>query len=195
MRSSLLAVFGVLSGLVLIIAAQLGAFQTDDTRVIPLNTTYATFTQEALKPTDGIVNSDDLDQVLGALREMPQQIAFCAGKDISAAVKNSAAAFSRPEDQSEVLRDGTNEPLWVAAYLGTDGSMPPAYQIRSIELTGKTLRVAYERDESPGRSCDLRAYLIWAPVGPIEAGVYTLELFDVANQQVTLSRTYSVTTK
>ena len=78
---------------------------------------------------------------------------------------------------------------------GSDGSIPPAYRVRTIELNGKTIRVAYERDESPVRSCDLRAYLVWAPVGQVEAGIYRLELFDVVAERVTLTTPWQVTVK
>jgi len=80
----------------------------------------------------------------------------------------------------------------LAAYLGSDGSTPPAYRVETIEVNGKTIRVAYERDESPARSADLLAYLVWVPVGRLEAGVYTLELFDVVAGNVTTSRPWHV---
>ena len=162
MRTTLIALLVVLSGLALIMVAQLGAFQAEETRVIPLNTAYATFNQEGLKSADEAVHNEGLAQALSAIREMPQQMVLCVGSDLTAAMKASAVSFAMAEGQFPSVGGSANDTLWVATYLGTDGSIPSAYQIRAIELKGKTLRVAYERVESPGRSCDLRAYMVWA---------------------------------
>jgi hypothetical protein len=191
MRTRLIVVVTILSVSGLILAAQLGAFEADEARTIPVNTAYATFQQDGLKSLDEAVDSD----VLSMIQEAPQQIVLCIGSDVAAAVKASAASFSMPEDPVPAVGGGANDTLWVAAYLGSEGSIPPAYRVRSIEVKGKTIRVAYERDDAPVRSCDLRAYMVWAPVGPGEAGAYTLELFDVVAERITLTRPWQVTVK
>ena len=191
-RTRLIAVLAVLSGLALLLVTELGALQAQQTRVIPLNTVYATFNQEGLKSADEAADNEGLVQAVSAIREMPEQIVLCVGSDVSAAMKSSAVGFSVTKDQAPIVAGSTSETLWVAAYLGTDGSIPAAYRIRAIELKGKILRVAYERDESPTRSCDLLAYMIWAPVGQVEAGAYTLELFDATAGTVTVTRTWQV---
>ena len=191
MRTRLIAVLAVLSVSGLILAAQLGAFEGDEMRIIPVDTAYASFTQEGLKSLDEPVDGD----VLSTTQEAPQQIVLCFGSDVAAAVKASGSSFSMSGEPVPNVVGGTNEILWVAAYLGSDGSIPLAYRVRAIEVKGKTIRVAYERDESPVRSCDLRAYMVWAPVGLVEAGVYTLELFDVGAGKVTLTRPWQVAVK
>ena len=191
MRNRLIAIFVVLSASGLILAAQLGAFEGDETRVIPVGSAYATFTQEGLKSLDEPVDND----VLSTIQEAPQQMVLCCGGDIGAAVKASAKSFSVAEEASPSIVGSANETLWVAAYLGSEGSIPPAYRLRDIEVKGKTIRVAYERDESPVRSCDLRPYMFWVPVGQVEAGIYTLELFDKVAERATLTRPWQVTVK
>jgi hypothetical protein len=179
----------------LILAAQLGAFQTDETRPIPLNTVYATFNQEGLKSVDTAAHREGLGEISSMLQEGSQQLVLCLGSDLAAAVKGSASSFSIPEESFATISGATTDTLWLVAYLGSDGSLPPAYQVRYIETTGKTIRVAYERDGSPVRSCDLRAYVVWVPLGRVEEGAYALELFDVAAQKVTLAKLWQVTVK
>jgi hypothetical protein len=161
--------------------------------LIPLDTVYSTFNQEGLKSLPE-VETDGLFQVLGAVRESPQQIVLCIGTDAASAVKGSELSFAMPEEAIPPVTGTTSEKtLWLAAYLGCDGSLPPAFRVSSIEVNGKTIRVMYERDASPVRSADLRSYLIWVPLGRLEEGVYTLELFDAAAERVTRSRSWQVT--
>jgi hypothetical protein len=195
MRTRLIAVFVVFSVLGLILAAQLGAFQTGEPRIIPLSTAYATFNQQGIKSADDATGGEDLAQVLSAIREAPPQIVLCVGTDMIAAVKSATPSFSVSGESVLVVAGSTSEKIWVAAYLGTDGSIPPAYRIHAVELRDKTIRIVYERDQSPARSCDLHAYLVWVPIGPIEAGSYTVELFDKAVDGVTATRRCDVTVK
>jgi hypothetical protein len=195
MRTRLIAAFVVLSVLGLGLAAHLGAFETEEARIIPLSTVYATFNQEGLKSADEAAGSEDLAQVLSAIREAPPQIILCVGTDIIAAVKSSTPSFSTPEESALSMVGVKSDTMWVAAYLGSDGSIPLAFRIQAVEVRDKTIRIAYERDESPGRSCDVRAYVVWAPVGPVEAGSYTLELFNMAPDSVTVTRPCQVTVK
>ena len=160
--------------------------------MIPLDTVYATFNQEGFKSLDLEVETNGLFQVLSAVRESPQQIILCVGSDVASAVIASELGFATPDEATPPVTGGTSDTLWLAAYLGSDGSVPSAFRLRAIEVNGKTIRVEYERDESPVRSADLRNYLIWVPLGRVEAGAYTLELFDTAAERVTRSRTLLV---
>jgi hypothetical protein len=173
-----------------------GAFVPATTgKGIPLDTAYATFNQEGIKSLDNAVDNDQLSQILGEVQGGPQRIVLCVGDDVAVAVKTASSSFSMPVEPLPAVTTATSDTIWLAVYLGSDGSMPSAYKVWAIEVTGKTIRVAYERDESPGRTCDLRAYLVWAPVGRVEAGVYTLEFFDVVAGNVTASRPWQVITK
>ena len=192
MRTQLTVFFVVLAVGGLILATQLGAFQTQETRDIPLDEAYASFNQEGIKSLNNTVDNEPLGQILGMVQEGPQRMALCVGNDIAAAVKTTVVGFSMPEDPVPAVTAATSDIVWLAAYLGSDGSMPPAYIVRSIEVTGKTIRVSYERDASPVRTADLRAYLIWAPIGRMDPGVYTLELFDLLAGDVTASRPWQV---
>lgn len=199
MRTQMTAVFVIIAAAGSVLAAQLGAFQGQEPRVIPLNTVYATFNQDGIKAFDGTVDNDDLRQMIDRIQAGPQRIVLCGGKDIAAAVKSAGMSFTMSDMSSSMADDpipavtiGTGDTVWLAAFLGSDGSIPPAYKVRAIEVTGRTIRVSYERDDSSGRTCDLCAYMIWAPVGRMEAGLYTLELFDTAAGEVTVTRPWNV---
>lgn len=193
MRTKMIAVLGVLTVFGVALAAQLGAFDREERRLIPLDAVYASFNQEGLKPLGPEVEADGLAEILGAVRESPQQIVLCVGTDVASALRGSELGFATPDEATPPVTARTSDTFWLAAYLGSDGSVPSAFRIRAIEVNGKTIRVEYERDESHVRSADLRNYLIWVPLGHVEAGAYTLELFDTAAERVTRSRTMLVT--
>jgi hypothetical protein len=157
MRTRLIAVVVVFSVLGLILAAQLGAFQTGVTRIVPLTTVYATFNQEGLKSADEATGNEDSAEILRAIREATPRIVVCVGPDVIAAVKSSTPTFALPEESILAMAGSPGNTMWVAAYLGTDGSKPSAYRIQAVEVRDKTIRITYERNESPERSCDLRA--------------------------------------
>lgn len=181
--------------LVVILATRLGAFQAQEPQVIGLDAAYASFNQEGITSVEKVVDCEQLGQISDAAQAGPPRIVLCVGSDVAAATHASTAGFAVPEGPMPVVTADTGDTLWIAVYLGRDGSMPPAYQVRAIAVTGKTLRVSYGHDAAPVRSCDLRDYLVWAPVGPVESGVYTLELFDVAAGDVTASRPWQVTVR
>ena len=87
------AVLAVVSIAALLLAVQLGAFEADDTRVIPLNDAYATFTQEGMRTAEEAAGNEAIDTVLDAIRESPPQMVLCVGTDIAAAVRSSAFSF------------------------------------------------------------------------------------------------------
>ncbi len=193
MRTQGMKLLAALTFLALVLAAQLGAFQTEPTIVMPLDTAYATFNQEGLRRLDNSVDTDGVLQVLSNNQESPQRIVLCVGNDIAAAVQASEVSFARADEPVPAISAAANDTLWLAAYLGSDGSLPSAFRLQAIEVTGKNVRVAYERDESPLRSADLRAYLIWVPLGRVAPGEYTLELFDAVTEDVTRASRWQVT--
>jgi len=175
----------------IVLAARLGAF-TEDMREIPLNTVYATFEQEPMRPADLAVPNEHFDPILAMVHDGMPRLALCEGPDIVAAVEATAVNFAMPDDLTPTVMAGMEDTIWLAAYLGSDGSLPSAYRILGVNVTGRTIRVSYEADDSPSRSCDLRAYLIWAPLSEMLPGDYTMELFDASNNRVTLSRTWNI---
>jgi hypothetical protein len=185
---------GVAAVLALVWAAHLAAFQPN-TYSVALDTAYATFQQPGLQALDKVVEHDDLGLLPSELSEVTQRMVLCVGADVSAAVRASAVGFALPDEEVPVVAGSSAESLWVAAYLGGDGSTPPAYQVRAIDVLGRTIRVSYERVEAATRSCDLLAYIVWAPVSYVEPAEYTLELFDAVANEVTYSRAWRITVR
>ena len=54
-----------------------------------------------------------------------------------------------------------------------------------------TIRLTYEVGQS--ENDDLHQYFAWAPLGDLEAGIYSLELIDASEAEVTLMRRVVVT--
>ena len=50
------------------------------------------------------------------------------------------------------------------------------------------MRINYESTKSEISTGDVHLYLLWAPIGKLAAGEYTLELYDTAAKKVTASR-------
>src|SRR5262249_19702029 len=120
-----------------IVSVRLGAFQPESKRVVPMNSVYATFMQEEVKSVDAIEDAGFVD-TMSVLREGAAQIVLCTGNDIAGAVKSSGESFRMPEEPAPSIVAGPSNQVWVAAYFGTDGSVPPAYDVRAVEITGKT---------------------------------------------------------
>lgn len=188
----LTAVLAALITGAVVLGAHLGAFENEPTRVIPLNSVYATFAQDNLRSAEGIIDQETLERVAKANRAVPRRIALCVGADATAAVRDSAKAFALPEMGIPSVDVDSSHTLWLAVYLGTEGTVPPAYRLESIEIRDRTIRVTYESDESGARSCDLHDYLLWAPLNRVESGLYTLELFDSGINEVAITREWQI---
>jgi hypothetical protein len=65
--------------------------------------------------------------------------------------------------------------------------MPPAFRVLSVEINGTKIRVNYESITRELSTGDEHPYLLWAPLGKLAAGEYTLELFDTATKKLTVT--------
>jgi hypothetical protein len=84
--------------------------------------------------------------------------------------------------------------VWVVAYLGRDSSS--RWSIKSVERTGNRIRVLYtDHYRDPGvlvRVGDDKPYMMWAPLGRLEPGKYTVELYETNDKEVNLTRLVKV---
>lgn len=85
-----------------------------------------------------------------------------------------------PDDNSEHTH------FWLVAHFGTTGSDPPAWLIQSAQRRGNALRLTYVGGQPETK--DMHHYFAWVPLGWVEPGTYTLELFDAEKKQATLRR-------
>jgi hypothetical protein len=130
-----------------------------------------------------------LEQFLREFQFGPSNVVIVRGKDFTEALTATRLAFlgGRSADQPV---DPEVEPksaeLWLVAFLGAAGSEPPARLVQSVERRGKSVRVTYRKRLSETKTS--LPYFLWVPLGKLESGAYTLELFDADRQEVTLLR-------
>jgi hypothetical protein len=157
-------------------------------RKIPLGSVYTTTGQKDAK--DAAAEFRDEAQPYGVCSGLPR-VFLVNGNDFRAAVKASrpfledADDGKKPAPKTESKAGG---PHWVGACLGSDGSLPPAFRVLSVEISGTTIRVTYESIQRNESTNDEHPYLLWAPLGNLTAGEYTLELYDTTAKKVTVSR-------
>jgi hypothetical protein len=142
---------------------------------------------------------NDLRQISDQHGGGASNILLVRGNNIATAVTAAWKAFvgGRPVDSPASAIDGSTaeESLWLVAYFGTSHSEPPAWFVQSVEQTGKTLRVSFRKPDPSVTTHDLRQHLIWVPLGKLQAGTYTLELFEQGRNEVTLMRRVTVPAK
>lgn len=170
----------------------------DEVKKVPLDSVYATTGQKDVKRISTAMDGGKYVDPAGAelvklMRDLKQGgIALVEGKDVAAAVGASAGLFGRGMAQ-EKLTVPKDAQVWAAVYFGTNGSGPPAYQVKQIDLKGRTLRIGYAKQ--PAVTADVHQYLAWIPIGKASAGEYTLELYDVAGKVAAVKRTVTVAVK
>jgi hypothetical protein len=177
----------ILAGVVVVLLG-FGFCAADEDAKIPLGSVYTTTGQQDTK--DAGIELRNAPQPFGEFSGLPV-VFLVNGKDFLAAVKASRPFLElgvngkAPAPKAESKSSGT---IWVGACLGSDGSVPPAYRLHAVEIKGKKIRVTYafiEREISTG---DEHPYLLWAPLGKLPAGEYTLELYDTTTKKVTVTR-------
>ena len=158
-------------------------------------------------------NADDRDryeEIRGAAkRGGPSNVLLVHGDDFRWAVWSTWQAYNHygtytaenalpardpdPEkkDDPDPPKDVNKSAVWVVAYLGTDTS--DRWLIKSVERTGNRVRVSYtDRYKNPGgvgaTVGDSTPYIMWAPLGRLDAGKYTLELYETNEMEVKLTR-------
>jgi hypothetical protein len=166
---------------------RLGEAAGQDRKVL-LGSVYTTTGQKDAK--DAAAEFRDEAQPYGVFSGLPQ-VFLVNGNDFRAAVKASrpfledTGGGKTPAPKAESKAGG---PQWVGACLGSDGSMPPAFRVLSVETSGTKIRITYESIRRNESTSDEHPYLLWAPLGKLNAGEYRLELYDTTVKRVTVSR-------
>jgi hypothetical protein len=181
-----------------VLVARTGSLSADSLpkeTVIPLKSLYATSGQEGLRPVK-IQQEEPYGYDLGQLHRdshgMGASNTFLVkGKDIAAAVKATRLVFTGGRRAGVPVtgeRDLHSKDCWLVAYLGTGPSTPPPWVIESVTRKGFTIRVTYSEPRRARSTRDVHQSFLWVPLGPLEPGTYSLELFDSGKGQVTLQR-------
>lgn len=117
------------------------------------------------------------------------------GKDIAAAIKATRGVFigGRSADVPGDPEDGSKaETLWLVAYLGTAGSEPPAWLVKSALVRGQTVQISISTPERTSGTSDIHQYFVWVPLGELRKEMCTLELLNAEKGQLILSRNVNV---
>ncbi len=168
-----------------------------EARVIPLKSIYATPDQGELQRLDR-----RLDKPLGKELHLIDQhfssgvpaILLVGGEDIGEAVRATRHALCGGHNaDSPVPANPGSKPkqLWLVVYFGS-WSSAPKWLVRSVAVEQSTIRLKFSLAQNLDPEPVSRLHLVWAPVGQLTAGVYSLELFDEDRKHVALLRRVTV---
>jgi hypothetical protein len=163
---------------------------------IPIESIFSTATQ---KGTQRVDHGQGYEGFRFELRELYRRssrigasnVFLVRGNEIGAAVKATLRVFDAGVSADQPVSPNlqrTSEQIWCVAFFGLAGSSPAAWQVRSVELRGKELRVVYRDHLDEAGTDDVHAYSVWIPLGQIAAGTYSLQLFDETRQHISLAR-------
>ena len=177
----------VLTGLAIILFEVTLGTAADEVKKIPLGSVYSSTGQKDTK--DGV----ELREVPDAFGNFSGRsvIFLVNGKDFLTAVKASRPFFEFRGDgkaQEPKAESKAGEQNWVGACMGSEGSSPPAFRVQSVEIGGKKIRVTYEDMKRDLSTADEHLYMLFAPLGKLPAGEYTLELYESTAKKVTADR-------
>jgi hypothetical protein len=167
---------------------------------IPLKSIYVTFDQEGAKKVRRGGNeapSADYRIIDQKLTCGASNIFLVRGKDIAAAGAAARQVLVGGDwaDVPASTEEVPSKSYWLVAFLGIAGSDPPCWQVKPAEKRGKVIRLPVTKPKRDESTKDSHKYLVWVPLGELEAGTYTLELFDAAKKEPYLSRRISVQNK
>src|SRR5579864_5350508 len=118
-------------------------------------------------------------QMMGSLRAGASNVFLVRGDDIVAAMTATHRIFGRGKAATEAVEPDENtksDRLWFGAFLGIAGSSPPHWEVKSIQIHDKRIRLTYAHNKKELETSDTHEYLVLAALGKI-SGAYTLELF------------------
>jgi hypothetical protein len=182
-------------------------------RVIPPDMIYSREGQKGMKQLDdglmflphGIKKwntpyGPDLSALLANINTGLANVILVRGKDVAEAVNAAREALTRGRGSGDVpftpeWKGSEKAEHWLVFYLGTAGSVPPAWLVESVEFKDKTIRVNYLKPIRKVTSGDAHRYLFWVPLGQLPDGVYSLELFDTGMNELTLMRRVRIISK
>jgi len=173
-------------------------------REIPLTDIVSTVRQEGLQRIDSgrrIVDGKTVEQDYAAALDALARVhsgasnAFIVDASIIGdAIKATKhiLAGSRLADKpvpSLNVETGNN---WLAVYLGCGHSEPRRWVVEGATVSGNTIRLTYRQPQAKVQTMDVVPYYYWVPIGVLDEGAYTLELYDDDLKAVTLMRRVEV---
>ncbi len=120
-----------------------------------------------------------------------------APNDVSAmAVSSTVFAGYRSAEYPAVLNK-PNPPRgnhWLVVFVGVAGSSPVSWIVDNVTVNDGKIRFGYHRNPIGASSLDIHYYYYWVPLGKLDDGIYSLELYDTKLKAVTLMRRVEILT-
>jgi len=166
----------------------LGAIQEGRIREIPFDTVYSYNGQKGMK---WIVPEE---KEYGESLPLPgaSNVFFVTGDEIKDAVIQTLMVLNHGYGVDDVAlsRQRSNQ-FWLVAYLGTANI--PSFTVKSIEIEKKTIRVRFSPPpQNVGSLPSITLSWYWAPLGTLNPGTYTLELWNEDRREISLMRKVTI---
>jgi hypothetical protein len=169
------------------------ATATEEVRTIALESIHSTSGQQGFKLVQRGQEpiAPYLERLWTKFNGVPSNVVLVRGDDLTTTLRSTMMAFTAARSTHKPVdpNDGSKpEQLWLVAHLGLAYSTPPAWLVESAEQRGKTLRLTFFEPVNGGATSDDHQYFYWVPLGKLQPGAYTLELFDSKKKAAMLSR-------
>jgi hypothetical protein len=167
---------------------------------IPLSDVTSTLRYEGMKYIGSGRRSDGTKTVVEDYADAMSRLLASTGgasnvilvdaNSINDAVKATARVLAgvRSADKPAISWNTVSGKHWLLVYLGCGHSNPHKWVVESILIKGNVIRFRYRKPRSSFETADIQHYYYWVPIGKLENGVYTLELYDSGLKSVTLMR-------
>jgi hypothetical protein len=147
-------------------------------RRFPLDCIYSTSVQKGLKAME---RDQRVLNHLSSLRRAPCEpspyVKLVRANDLAEAMTWKAEA-----------NDGSiAKPIWLVAYLGFSAANSAAWVLESATLERQTIRLVCHHDDGLEKTRNTQKYYYWMPIGELEAGWYTVAVYDSKAKTLVLS--------
>jgi hypothetical protein len=178
--------------------AAVATAQEPPATTVPLKSVYVTSSQEEITPVVGGEAGVDERVLRGVFKQALNvglsNVFLVSADDIGGAVRATAQAYGSGRNGRRPVAVTPGDPggrLWLAAFLGSGSGSPPHWRVTTVERAGRRIRLSTTTNRQ-GASADVLPHFVWVPLGRLDPGAYTLELYDATRREVELTRTVRV---
>jgi hypothetical protein len=164
--------------------------EAEKQKKIELKTIHSTNGQKELQQVD--LAATKIGDKLRISEYGASNVFLVRGKDISEAIKETHAVVWQlaPGDKIE----GVDSEAWLVVFFGVAGSGGERWKVISVDYSPKRVRVWYKENDGIDTD-DIHHYYAWIPLGKLDPGTFSMELWDQNTNEMVISRRCHVTTK
>jgi hypothetical protein len=157
------------------------------TITVPLYSVVSTSTQDGLERASEDSPTIGGKPVLKLLRESDMgapSVFLVDAPTLTTAIlgTHQVRRFDRPATLN--IPEPPTGNYWLAVFLGISGSTAPNWLVDSVTIQGSQIRFSYHWQGA--KSKDEHHYYYWAPIGELNDGNYSVELYDTKLKEVAL---------